>query len=1019
MTTIAANVIFIWTGTAASIPAGWTRETALDAKYQKGTANGVNPGGTGGALTHQHATANHNHTTAHGHSVPDSSAGVGQVLRAAGPNNPPTGHTHLSNPPTSNPTTPLADDTPATTVVNHEPSHMEVIFIKSDGTPTGLPDKAVGLWNNNAGTPVNWNLCDGGGAPARPDMRLRWAKGAAAAGDGGAIGGGLTHGHGIASHTHSTPWAHTHPNVVTSVTGAAAVAGAAGSLDAASGNHTHSLTVGSTSPAVTGNTDTAAASDHQPPYWVLAWIQNNAAALDFPDRIIGLWLGTLASIPAYWRLCDGTGGTPDLRSLFVKGANTLGGIGGSGGSLTHGAAHTATGHTHPVQTHAHTLTDQANGANQNRPAGAVGTASLTHTHTFANTTPDAFTSGAGTPMVNNYTDTQPPYVDVAFIQWVAPVMLIPSGIATAESLGTAKLRQTFYAAGIASAEAFGAARLARVFQASGIASAEAFGAAKLRLILYPVGIASLIDPTDPAYFNVELIGEIDLDGDGAYANANANISAVIEEATWTCGFINPFDNLPRDSTATIIVRNDDQRFSPEHANGLVGLTIGRRLRLKASLKDGAIVKQMYVGWISSINPAPGMYGSMMTRIDCTGWFQRIAKPKISIPLQENKRSDEVVEAVVRKMVKYPPGFVGYWLMGRGRIGYTTRPMPSWRKMITAEQGRATYLYGGDWSKDVSGYGALRDVAAREGGKLFIGRNGLIEEWNRHHTIKDQVNSVNTTLDNTMADIDYVYPNELINRVTVRYRPHKVSQAPEVLGVYNATIQVPANDFAQVTIQFATVDSGAKVAGKNILAPVGGADYIATADEAGAGESSTASLSASVQDVAATSCTVVITNSSSSEVWVQPGLQVKGIAITDYAEARETVDDAASIATVGGVYELEYSGVMETQAEAQTMAKALLRARKIRGLAKSVSVNPYYSPQRMLDAILYTVGDRIAIKEEQTGHSQTHYIIGETHAFKKMTGYTAKWYLEPVLSQTYWLMGNATYSRIGHTTRPVP
>ena len=422
MATIPVNVIFIWTGTHASIPSGWSRETTLDAKYPKGIANGINPGGMGGALTHSHTTPNHNHSTAHVHTVPNSPAGSGSSNRDVNTTNPPATHTHVSNPSTINPTTTLANDTPSTDAINHEPSRFDVIFIKSDGTPTGLPDLAVGLWSNAAGAPASWNLCDGGAG--RPDIRNRFAKGAAAAGDGGGTGGSATHEHTIVSHTHSTPYAHPHPDVTSSTTAATLASGSiAGAMaSVATATHQHTLTIGSASPVITGNTDTVAASDNQPPYWVLALIQNNAGALNFPDRIIGLWLGTLASIPADWKLCDGSNGTPDLRTLFVKGANVLGDIGGSGGSLTHGAAHTATGHTHAVASHDHTVSAGA-GAGENRTAGAVATATAAHTHpSWSNTAAASFTSGAGTPVPDDYTDTQPPYVDVAFIQWQAPAV---------------------------------------------------------------------------------------------------------------------------------------------------------------------------------------------------------------------------------------------------------------------------------------------------------------------------------------------------------------------------------------------------------------------------------------------------------------------------------------------------------------------------------------------------------------------------------------------------------------------
>ena len=58
---ISNGVIFIWTGTNASIPAGWERVTSLDSKYPKAITNtSTEPNTTGGSDTHSHsATATH------------------------------------------------------------------------------------------------------------------------------------------------------------------------------------------------------------------------------------------------------------------------------------------------------------------------------------------------------------------------------------------------------------------------------------------------------------------------------------------------------------------------------------------------------------------------------------------------------------------------------------------------------------------------------------------------------------------------------------------------------------------------------------------------------------------------------------------------------------------------------------------------------------------------------------------------------------------------------------------------
>lgn len=63
---------------------------------------------------------------------------------------------------------------------------------------------------------------------------------------------------------------------------------------------------------------------------------------------IMIWSGTIVDIPAGWLLCDGTGGTPDLRNNFVIGAGNIYAVGDIGG---------ATAHDHGGSTEDHVLTE--------------------------------------------------------------------------------------------------------------------------------------------------------------------------------------------------------------------------------------------------------------------------------------------------------------------------------------------------------------------------------------------------------------------------------------------------------------------------------------------------------------------------------------------------------------------------------------------------------------------------------------------------------------------------------------
>lgn len=170
------------------------------------------------------------------------------------------------------------------------------------------------------------------------------------------------------------------------------------------------------------------------------------SSFEAPMGTIVMWGGTLATIPVNWHLCDGTMGTPDLRSRFIRGAPPAVEPGSTGGSdlQNHGAgtllpsahagsavsahagsavaAHGAiSGHAGTAVTphagsavadhaalagHAHgpgTLAADASGLNDLVTAGIIGTGSaVAHVHTISGSSESV---SGGTP--NPHAVTQP------------------------------------------------------------------------------------------------------------------------------------------------------------------------------------------------------------------------------------------------------------------------------------------------------------------------------------------------------------------------------------------------------------------------------------------------------------------------------------------------------------------------------------------------------------------------------------------------------------------------------------
>jgi microcystin-dependent protein len=72
-----------------------------------------------------------------------------------------------------------------------------------------------------------------------------------------------------------------------------------------------------------------------------------------PAGVIAMWSGTIATIPSGWALCNGSGGTPDLRDRFIVGASVDSG-GQSVTTITGGNTKTGGSKDAVLVSHTHT-----------------------------------------------------------------------------------------------------------------------------------------------------------------------------------------------------------------------------------------------------------------------------------------------------------------------------------------------------------------------------------------------------------------------------------------------------------------------------------------------------------------------------------------------------------------------------------------------------------------------------------------------------------------------------------------
>lgn len=408
---VPANVIVGWPSTAASIPAGWVRETALDSRYIAGAATGADgdPTTDQGFATHTHTSPSHTPIqNPHSH---EFDANGDANLTGSGSGNPGTAatfdHTH---PAATGAATTATNQGVAITVnaTSNDLAFMTVIWIKSDGTPTSLPSGCVAFFDSDT-LPANWSRVAG-------DTYL---KGAATGADGGTTGGSNTHTHTSPAHTHLQN-AHSHAAATSSQADFANKCGGGGSLFA-SGAHTHDVTLVLATATNQAVTTTLGTSNHEPPFKKLNIIK--AAANDLPTSIIAVWLGANSAVPSGWSRYTG------MDSTWLKGAAANGQVGTTGGATQH--THTATDCLPIQDAHTHSYNSTVNAGTVTHSGSLNQLAVNGHIHSWNIGTTVATNQTTAVSIDNNTAGSAfPSFRTVIFIQFTGVVPTVTPHIVT-------------------------------------------------------------------------------------------------------------------------------------------------------------------------------------------------------------------------------------------------------------------------------------------------------------------------------------------------------------------------------------------------------------------------------------------------------------------------------------------------------------------------------------------------------------------------------------------------------------
>jgi hypothetical protein len=473
------------------------------------------------------------------------------------------------------------------------------------------------------------------------------------------------------------------------------------------------------------------------------------------------------------------------------------------------------------------------------------------------------------------------------------------------------------------------------------------------------------------------------------------------------------DRVATTGTMTFVLDNSANNsqgklglYSLNHTNTLTGWRYG--IPIRCLVRFLGVDEPVFVGSVVGVEPVSGKYRDRKVTVSCVDWMEEATSAKVSgIPVQIDKRSNEVFEVLVEAVDKQPLNIL---------IGF----------------GGDLYPYSLDNALDeeVNVMSEFQRLAQSELGYIFVSRNGTLVFQGRHR--RPNLFTLSETLDGKdITEMDTSRGREeLVNLVKIQIHPRRVdSEATTVLFDYVTKQRIERGTSVVINALYRDPDLKAtRVGGIDMVSLVATTDYTFNTEEDGSGVDITSQLIVTTE-LGGNSAEIHIENPGPRDGYLTK-LQCRGKGVYDYETVLSIAESPASVALYGNCglsldmpYQSNLGVADDMAAYLIANCKALLTQVK----AVSFAAN---AEERLLRAALQLdISSRIRVEEDVTGTAGT-VPVGETDLVSALEFFInavelsiqengiifVTWTLVPADAYTYWVLEKPGFSELDISTR---
>lgn len=503
-----------------------------------------------------------------------------------------------------------------------------------------------------------------------------------------------------------------------------------------------------------------------------------------------------------------------------------------------------------------------------------------------------------------------------------------------------------------------------------------------------------------AYYYTDVAYELELSA-GVWTDVTADVIGVVKSSNGIHGW-GHHDRIADTGTMTLLLKNDANKYTPNHISCLAGFQAGMHLRMK--LTYAADTKYRYYGTVLTDGiKLSNKIGLAVTEVSAVDYMEQMTNHELWLPAYaQNKKLEEVIALVIANMPIAP--LATSYGTGQDTFGGVFDTVKS-KTFALAEVGKATqteigYVY--------LNQGATAEVLVSEGRD---DRSGV--------ALSQNSNAEDYVFDNSMRHYSITHGKEYANAIKVIAYPRKVdASATTVLFNLESPIAIEPGDTVTFVGRYVDPNMEAEtVCGIDMVTPLVANTHFKfnTADD-GSGTDISADLTITPTfGTNGTEWEATNGNANLGYIWF---LQSVGKGVYIYRPVEYNVEDSTLVAADGRrllTIDLMYQ---ENPLVAVDVATVMLDLYKTKRTVIETVTFVANRSEFLLRAFKdIQIGDKIRVKITQTGTDEEYFVhsldwTGKPGGFFEFTLGLKEASMD---SRTFWEWGEVGFSEWGETT----